>query len=75
MLANVLSSVPVLAQSSAPSVLLWWALAFFVIALLAYVLGARGFAGMSAGIGRTLLFVFLIVAVLFVLIGLFGRTV
>ena len=44
--------------------LLSMAILFFVIALVAYVLGAQGVAGMSAGIGRTLLFVFLILAVL-----------
>ena len=43
---------------------------FFVSALIAYVMGARGVAGMSAGIGRTLLFVFLVLAVLFVVISL-----
>lgn len=46
------------------------AIIFFVIALVAYVLGARGVAGMSAGIGRTLLFVFLVLAVIFLIIGL-----
>jgi uncharacterized membrane protein YtjA (UPF0391 family) len=43
------------------------AIVFFVIALLAYALGARGMAGMSAGIGQTLLFVFLILAVISVI--------
>lgn len=43
---------------------------FFVIALIAYVMGARGVAGMSAGIGRTLLFVFLVLAVILVIVGL-----
>ena len=43
---------------------------FFIIAILAYVLGARGVAGMSAGIGRTLLFVFLVLAVILVIVGL-----
>lgn len=57
-----------------PSGLLTLAIVFFVIAILAYVLGARGVAGMSAGIGRTLLFVFLVLAVLFVIIGLVNRT-
>lgn len=52
------------------SALLTFAIIFFVIALIAYVLGARGVAGMSAGVGRTLLFVFLILAVLFLIIGL-----
>jgi uncharacterized membrane protein YtjA (UPF0391 family) len=44
--------------------------------LVAYVLGARGVAGMSAGIGRTLLFVFLVLAIIFVIVGLLnGHTV
>ncbi len=46
------------------------AVVFFVIALIAYVMGARGVAGMSAGVGRTLLFVFLVLAVVFLIIGL-----
>lgn len=50
--------------------LLTLAIVFFVIALVAYVLGARGVAGMSAGIGRTLLFVFLVLAVIFLIVGL-----
>ena len=53
--------------------MLYYALVFFIIAIVAYVLGAQGVAGMSAGIGRTLLFVFLILAVLFVVIGLINR--
>lgn len=40
------------------------AIAFFIIALIAYALGAKGVAGMSAGIGKLLLIVFLILAVL-----------
>ena len=55
--------------------LLWLAIVFFIIALVAYVLGARGVAGMSAGIGRTLLFVFLILAILFVVVGLVNHPV
>ena len=56
--------------------LLWLGIIFFIIALVAYVLGARGVAGMSAGIGRTLLFVFLVLAVIMVIVGLFqGSTV
>ena len=53
--------------------LLWLAIVFFIIAIVAYVLGAQGVAGMSAGIGRTLLFVFLILAILFVVVGLINR--
>jgi uncharacterized membrane protein YtjA (UPF0391 family) len=50
--------------------LVWLAIVFFIIALIAYVLGARGVAGMSAGIGRTLLFVFLVLAIIFLIVGL-----
>lgn len=50
--------------------LLGIAIIFFIIAIVAYVLGAQGVAGMSAGIGRTLLFVFLVLAVLMVIVSL-----
>jgi uncharacterized membrane protein YtjA (UPF0391 family) len=43
------------------------AVVFFIIALLAYALGARGMAGFSAGIGQTLLWVFLVLAVISVI--------
>lgn len=59
----------VLAQTF-PSGLLSVAIVFFVVALIAYVLGARGLAGMSASLGRTLLFVFLVLAVIFAVVGL-----
>ncbi|MBC8105861.1 MAG: DUF1328 domain-containing protein [Anaerolineae bacterium] len=58
-----------------PSGLISLAVVFFIIAILAYVLGARGVAGMSAGIGRTLLFVFLVLAIIFVIVGFVNRTV
>jgi uncharacterized membrane protein YtjA (UPF0391 family) len=61
-------STALLAQAALPA-LVWWALIFFVIAILAYLLGARGVAGMSAGVGRTLLFVFLVLAILFAIFG------
>lgn len=53
--------------------LAWWALVFFIIAIVAFVLGARGVAGMSAGVGRMLLFVFLILAIVFAVVGLINR--
>jgi uncharacterized membrane protein YtjA (UPF0391 family) len=53
--------------------LVWLAIIFFIIAIVAYVLGAQGVAGMSAGIGRTLLFVFLVLAVILVIVGLINR--
>jgi uncharacterized membrane protein YtjA (UPF0391 family) len=59
-----------LAQVAFPGGLLSIAIVFFIIAILAYVLGARGVAGMSAGIGRTLLFVFLVLAIIFAIVGL-----
>lgn len=48
--------------------LLWIAIVFFVLALVAYLLGARGVAGMSAGVGRTVMFVFLVLAVIFAIV-------
>lgn len=51
------------------------AIAFFVLALLALLLGASGVAGISMEIGRTLLFVFLVLAVIsFVASLISGRT-
>ena len=60
---TTLATSALLAQAF-PTGLVSLAIVFFIIAILAYVLGARGVAGMSAGIGRTLLFVFLVLAVI-----------
>ena len=46
------------------------AITFFVIALLALLFGATGFAGLSLEIGKTLLFVFLVLAAISFLISL-----
>ncbi|MNL61603.1 hypothetical protein D3C87_1855490 [compost metagenome] len=46
------------------------AIAFFVIALVAFVLGATGVAGLSMEIGRLLLIVFLVLAVISFVINL-----
>lgn len=46
------------------------ALAFFVLALVAYVLGATGVAGISMDVGRILLVAFLVLAVVGVAAGL-----
>lgn len=40
------------------------AIAFFVLGLVAILLGAGGIAGLSIEIGKTLLFVFLILAII-----------
>ena len=71
---NALATISpmVLAQADLGG-LLWLGIVFFIIAIIAYVLGARGVAGMSAGIGRTLLFVFLVLAIIMVVISLINR--
>jgi uncharacterized membrane protein YtjA (UPF0391 family) len=70
---NALATLsPMLAQAALPN-LLWIGIVFFIIAIVAYVLGARGVAGMSAGIGRTLLFVFLVLAIIMVIVSLINR--
>ena len=46
------------------------ALMFFILALVAMLLGASGFAGMSMEIGRVLLLVFLVLAVVSGITGL-----
>ena len=74
MLTTLLAATPLLLAQVLPA-LVWWALLFFIIAIVAYVIGARGVAGMSAGVGRTLLFVFLVLAIIFALIGFLNRTV
>ena len=69
---TTLASAGLLAQAL-PGGLIGLAVLFFIIAIIAYVLGARGVAGMSAGIGRTLLFVFLVLAVIMLIFGLVNR--
>jgi uncharacterized membrane protein YtjA (UPF0391 family) len=50
------------------------AIAFFILAIVAFVLGASGIAGLSMEIGRMLLIVFLILAVIsFVMNMMSGR--
>ncbi|UXR63897.1 DUF1328 domain-containing protein [Bdellovibrio bacteriovorus] len=46
------------------------AIIFFVIAIVAYLLGAGGIAGLSVEIGRLLLFVFLALAIISFIINL-----
>jgi uncharacterized membrane protein YtjA (UPF0391 family) len=70
---TALASSALLAQAVFPTGLVSLAIVFFIIAIIAYVLGARGVAGMSAGVGRTLLFVFLVLAII-VFIFSFVRT-
>jgi uncharacterized membrane protein YtjA (UPF0391 family) len=46
------------------------AIIFFVLALVAFVLGATGVAGISMDIGRILLFVFLVLSVISLVVSL-----
>ena len=63
-----------LAQAAAaPDNLIWLGVVFFVIAIIAYVLGARGVAGMSAGLGRTLLIVGVVLAIVIIVFGYVGH--
>ena len=45
------------------------ALLFFIIGLVALILGANGFAGLSIEMGRTLLFVFIVLSVISFILG------
>lgn len=62
----VLLSSALLAQAMLGT-LLWLAIVFFILAIIAFMFGANGVAGMSAGIGRTLMFVFLVLAIIFLI--------
>jgi uncharacterized membrane protein YtjA (UPF0391 family) len=73
MLPTIASSALLAQVAGLPGGLVSLAVVFFIIAIIAYVLGARGVAGMSAGIGRTLLFVFLVLAILVVVISFLNR--
>src|SRR5436309_6838748 len=53
--------------------LIYIGVVLFIIALVAWLLGARGVAGMSAGLGRTFLLIGLIVGLVFIVLGLVNR--
>jgi uncharacterized membrane protein YtjA (UPF0391 family) len=52
--------------------MLRWALVFLVVAIIAALLGFGGIASASAGIAKTLFFVFLIIFVVMLALGLIG---
>jgi uncharacterized membrane protein YtjA (UPF0391 family) len=54
-------------------IMLYWALVFLVVAIIAGALGFGGIAGTSAGIAQILFFVFLAFLVISLLAGLFRR--
>ena len=53
---------------------LWLAIVFFIVALVAWALGAGGVAGMSAGVGRMLLWVFLVLAIILLVVSFIPHT-
>jgi uncharacterized membrane protein YtjA (UPF0391 family) len=55
--------------------MLYWALVFFVLALVAALLGFGGIAGAAAGIAKILFFGFLVVAAIALVVNLTRGTV
>lgn len=55
-------------------VMLYWAAVFFILALIAAVLGFGGIAAGAAAIAKILFFVFLIAFVVSLLMGVFRRS-
>jgi uncharacterized membrane protein YtjA (UPF0391 family) len=56
-------------QSTGDDVMAGWAVMFFIVAIIAAVFGFGGIAGEAAWIGKILLFVFLILAVVSLVLG------
>ena len=50
--------------------LLYIGIVLMVIALIAYILGARGVAGMTAGLGKTFLLVGLVLGLILIVVGM-----
>ena len=50
--------------------LLYIGIVLLIIALVAYILGARGVAGMTAGLGKTFLLVGLVVGLILIIVGM-----
>jgi uncharacterized membrane protein YtjA (UPF0391 family) len=55
--------------------MLYWAAVFFIVALIAAVLGFGGIAAGAAGIAKILFFIFLVAFVVSLLMGVFRRGV
>ena len=66
-------SAALLAQTATFGTLAWLAIVFFILAIIAYLFGANGVAGMSAGIGRTLMFVFLVLFLIMLIFNFIPR--
>lgn len=65
--ASTVSYQPLEAQ------MLSWAIGFFIVAILAAILGFTGVAGAAAGIAKVLFFLFLIAFVVSLIMGYRGR--
>lgn len=55
--------------------LLYIGIVLMIIAIVAYALGARGVAGVSAGLGRTFLIVGLVLGLILIIVGFMNRAV
>jgi uncharacterized membrane protein YtjA (UPF0391 family) len=71
----VIRRKPAHASSNKEYVMLYWALVFFVLALVAALLGFGGIAGAAAGIAKILFFGFLVVAAIALVVNLTRGTV
>lgn len=55
--------------------LLYIGIVLMIIAIVAYALGARGVAGVSASLGRTFLIVGLVLGLILIIVGFMNRAV
>lgn len=60
-------------RAEGETIMLYWALVFLVVAIIAGALGFGGIAGASAGIAQIIFFIFLAFLVISLLAGLFRR--
>ena len=61
------------AHRKTEEIMLYWALMFLIIAIIAGVLGFGGIAFAAAGIAKILFFIFLVVFAIMLITGLMGR--
>jgi uncharacterized membrane protein YtjA (UPF0391 family) len=55
--------------------MLWWAVVFFIVAIIAAVFGFGGIAAGAVGIAKVLFFIFLALFIISLLVGGFRRPV
>jgi uncharacterized membrane protein YtjA (UPF0391 family) len=55
------------------SIMLRWAIIFFIVSIVAALFGFTGIAVAAAGIAKILFFIFLIIFIVFLIMGLMGR--